>query len=176
DWGETTADRIETLEHVLAHEAFHAGMREVEPDLPGWKSSEPAAADTGSWGGNSGGAAADIAQVTRVMLDEGIAHYIDWQDRPGADSLFTWTPSARESHAFEQLATAIRRLKAPGDEADRLEVVGLAGNGPLWSKYGAISGMFAAHRIEMARGHAALRRVVAAGPVAFIRAYREVAV
>src|SRR5262249_61837192 len=122
-YGETTADRIETLEHVLAHEAFHAGMREVEPDLPGWKSSEPAAADTGSWGGNSGGAAADIAQVTRVMLDEGIAHYIDWQDRPGADSLFTWTPSTRESHAFEQLATAIRRLKAPGDEADRLEGV-----------------------------------------------------
>jgi len=174
-YGETTADRIETLEHVLAHEAFHAGMREVEPDLPGWKSREPAAADTGSWGGNSGSAMADIAQVVRVMLDEGIAHYIDWQDRPGADSLFTWTPSTPEAHAFAQLATAIRRLKAPGDESDRLEVLQLAGNGPLWSKYGAISGMFAAHRIEMARGHAALRRVVAAGPVAFIRAYREVA-
>ena len=174
-YGETTADRIETLEHVLAHESFHAGMRQVEPDLPGWKSREPAAADTGSWGGNSGAALADIAQVTRVMLDEGVAHYIDWQDRPGADSLFTWTASMQESHAFAQLATAIRRLKQPGDESDRLEVLQLAGNGPLWSKYGAISGMFAAHRIEMARGHAALRRVIAAGPVAFIRAYREVA-
>jgi len=173
-YGETTADRIQTLEHVLAHETFHAGMREVEPDLPGWKSTEPAPADTGSWGGNGGGMA-DIAQVTRVMLDEGVAHYIDWQDRPGADSLFTWTPSMAETHAFAQLATAIKRLKQPGDEADRLEVLQLAGNGPLWSKYGAISGMFAAYRIEMARGRAALRMAVAAGPVEFIRAYRDVA-
>ena len=174
-YGETTRDRIETLEHVLAHETFHAGMREVEPDLPGWKSAEPAVADTGSWGGNTANAASDIAQVTRVMLDEGVAHYIDWQDRPGADSLFTWTPSMPETKAFAQLSVAIHRLKQPGDEADRLEVLQLAGNGPLWSKYGAISGMFAAHRIEMARGRAALRRAVAAGPVAFIRAYREVA-
>ena len=45
----------------------------------------------------------------------------------------------------------------------------------MWSKYGAISGMFAAYRIEMARGLAGLRGAVAAGPNEFLKTYREVA-
>jgi len=164
-YGATTSERLAELEHVLAHETFHAGMRQVDRNLPGWAAA-----------GGVGVSVADVAQVARVMVDEGVAHYIDWRDRPGTDSVFTWKPSGREAHAFAQLATAVRRLKDPrGQAADRLEVLQLAGNGPLWSKYAAISGLFAAYRIEMARGRAALRRAIVGGPVDFIRSYREVA-
>ena len=162
-YGATTSERLAELEHVLAHETFHAGMRQVDRSLPGWAV-------------QAGGVVPDVAQVARVMLDEGVAHYIDWRDRPGTDSLFTWKPSGREAHAFAQLATAVRRLNDPRSQGgDRLEILQLAGNGPLWSKYAAISGLFAAYRIEMARGRAALRRAVVGGPVDFIRLYREVA-
>src|SRR6185295_18769704 len=118
----------------------------------------------------------DFAYVRRTMLDEGLAHYIDWRERPGSDTLFTWKPSARETWAFSQLATACRRLTAPGTpQGDRIEVLQLAGNGPLWSKYGAITGMFAAHRIEAALGRPALREAIEAGPDEFLRTYSQVA-
>ena len=162
-YGDTTGERLETLEHVLAHEVFHAGLRQAEATLPGWT----------DYRDNS---LSDLAHVRRVMLDEGIAHYIDWRERPGSDSLFTWKPSSRETFAFSQLATACRRLKQPGAaRGDVIEVLQLAGSGPLWSKYGAISGMFAAHRIEMALGRRVLRQVIEGGPEEFLRTYRQVA-
>jgi len=162
-YGETTKERMETLEHVLAHEVFHAGLRQAETRLPGWS----------DYRDND---LSDFAYVRRTVLDEGIAHYIDWRERPGSDSLFTWKPSSRETFAFSQLATACRRLKQPGAaRGDLIEIIQLAGSGPLWSKYGAISGMFAAHRIEAALGRRVLRRVVEAGPDEFLKTYRQVA-
>lgn len=161
-YGATTGERLEGLGHVLAHEVFHAGLHQAEASLPGWAAyRDPSLSE--------------FAYIRRVMVDEGLAHYIDWRERPGSDSLFTWTPSARESLAFSRLASACRRLRQPGARADRMEVLQLAGNGPLWSKYGAISGMFAAHRIEMALGWRALRRTIEAGPDEFVRTYRYVA-
>jgi hypothetical protein len=56
-----------------------------------------------------------------------------------------------------------------------MEVLQLAATGELWTKYGAISGMFAAFRIEMALGLEGLREAVAAGPKEFLRIYSEVA-
>ena len=161
-YGNTTAERLETLEHVLAHEVFHAGLHQAEVMLPGWA----------DYRDNS---LSDFAYVRRVMLDEGIAHYIDWRERPGADTLFTWKPSSRETFAFSQLATACRRLRQPGAaRGDLIEILQLAGSGPLWSKYGAISGMFAAHRIEMALGKKVLRQAIEGGPNEFLKTYRQV--
>jgi hypothetical protein len=162
-YGPTTEDRMNGLRHVLAHEAFHAGLHQVEPSLPGWAPYR-------------GGPTSELAHVREVMVDEGMAHYLDWRTRPGSDSMFTWQPGARENFAFAQLAIACKRLRNPGaGRADKLELAQLAGVGPLWSKYGAISGMFAAHRIEMAYGRAALRRLVEEGPEAFLKAYARVA-
>jgi hypothetical protein len=100
---------------------------------------------------------------------------VDWRDRAGADTLFAWKPSANERRAFERLASALDRIRGAVTRGERVETVQLAGHGPLWSKYGAISGMFAAYRIEMARGLAGVREAVAAGPNEFLRTYREVA-
>jgi hypothetical protein len=162
-YGATMQERMEALGHVLAHEVFHAGLRQTEAQLPGWADyRDPSLSE--------------FAYIRKVIVDEGLAHYIDWHERPGSDSLFTWKPSAREAWAFSQLATACRRLKQP-DRArgDRIEVLQLAANGPLWSKYGAISGMFAAHRIEAALGRRALRQAIEDGPDEFVRTYRDVA-
>jgi len=162
-YGDTTRERLEALEHVLAHEVFHAGLRQAEAPLPGWADYRDASLS-------------DFAYIRRVMVDEGLAHYIDWRERPGSDSLFTWKPSSRETFAFSQLAAACRRLRQPGAaRGDLIEIIQLAGTGPLWSKYGAISGMFAAHRIEMALGRRVLRRAIEAGPDEFLRTYRQVA-
>jgi hypothetical protein len=162
-YGATTEDQLSSLRHVLAHETFHAALHQVEPFLPGWDNYQ-------------GVPKTEFAHVREVMIDEGMAHYIDWRTRPGADSMFTWQPSTRENYAFAQLAIACKRLKQPGgSRGDKLEILQLAGTGPLWSKYGAISGMFAAYRIEMAYGRATLRRVIEEGPEAFLRTYAQVA-
>jgi hypothetical protein len=161
-YASTTKERVDELEHVLAHEMFHAGVKILEPELPGW-------------GEGATRQDPDVAYIARIMLDEGIAHYVDWRDRAGSDTLFTWKPGVNERRAFERLATALDRIHLNPSREDRLEAVQLAGHGPLWSKYGAISGMFAAYRIEMARGLAGLREAVAAGPNEFLRTYQEVA-
>lgn len=162
-YGPDTRERMNALAHVLSHEVFHAGLHQVESRLPGWA----------AYGFTP---KSDYAHVREVMLDEGMAHYIDWRSRPGADSMFTWKPGARENYAFAQLAIACRRLKQPGTSRSlKVETLQLAGNGPLWSKYGAISGMFAAHRIEMALGRAALRRAIEEGPDEFLRVYADLA-
>ena len=157
-YGSTTKERVDDLEHVLAHEMFHAAMRNLESELPGWSRLVNSTQDP------------DVAYIARVMLDEGVAHYVDWRDRAGADTLFAWKPGANERLAFNRLDTALYRLTE-----NRVETLQLAGHGPLWSKYGAISGMFAVYRIEMARGLAGVREAIAAGPNEFLRTYREVA-
>jgi hypothetical protein len=162
EYGGNTEERAAVVERVLAHEAFHAALRQFEFGPPGWfRYHEPRNA---------------FDHIARVMLDEGVAHYIDWKGRPGADTLFAAKPGPRERRAFEQLALASRRLRDPYTDPDeRAEILGLAGTGPLWSKYGAISGMFAAWRIERAWGADSLRGVVQSGPLALLEGYAAVA-
>lgn len=160
-YGGNTRERVNALEHVLAHELFHAGMRIVEPGLPGWAPYRPPKNE--------------VAFIAKAMLEEGVGHYVDFRDRPGSDSLFTWKPSSRETHAFERLNAAIRHVRLADTRARRSEIAEMAVAGPTWGKYGAMSGMFAAHRIEAARGEDALRQAIADGPAEFLRVYRDVA-
>jgi hypothetical protein len=161
-YGASTEERARIVERVLAHETFHAAVRQIEYDRPAWhRYHEPANA---------------FDYITRVMLDEGVAHYIDWKGRDGSDTLFTAKVGGREKRAFEQLALACRRIRDPQtDPGERSEILGLAATGPIWSKYGAISGMFAAWRIERALGRDSLRAIVERGPQEFLREYGAVA-
>jgi hypothetical protein len=158
-----TRERVDALEHVLAHESFHVALRQMEAGLPGW-------------GGYGPRARSAFSHVARVLLDEGVAHYVDWRSRPGSDTLFTATPGARERRAFSQLQLAAKRLRERGaDSGAMAEILQLASTGPLWSKYGSISGMFAAYRIESRLGLDSLRAAVVGGPVEFLRMYGSVA-
>jgi putative zinc-dependent peptidase DUF5700 len=157
----TARERVETLEHVMAHEVFHACVRQIEPGLVGWSGFGPRATST-------------YGYLARVIVDEGVAHYIDWRSRAGSDTLFTRKPGAREKRAFSQLQLAVKRLHT-NDAGARSEILQLAANGPLWSKYGAISGMFAAWRIESRLGADSLRAAVVGGPPKFLTMYGTVA-
>jgi hypothetical protein len=158
----TAREQVDALRHVLAHEAFHAGVRQIEQRADGWKEFGPRATSANAY-------------VARVLLDEGVAHYVDWRTRPGSDTLFTPAPGPREKHAFSQLALAAKRLGQRSDPGARAEILQLASTGPLWSKYGAISGMFAAYRIESRLGPDSLRAAVIGGPRDFLRMYGAVA-
>jgi hypothetical protein len=162
EYGGNTEDRAAIVERVLAHETFHAALRQIEYGPVGWfKYHEPRNA---------------YDHIARVMLDEGVAHFIDWKGRAGADTLFSAKPGAREKKAFEQLALACKRLRDPyTDPGERAEILGLASTGPLWSKYGAISGMFAASRVERAWGADSLKGIVERGPESLLRAYAAIA-
>lgn len=161
-YGATAREQVDVLAHVLAHETFHAGLRQVEHNAPGWSGFGPRASSAN-------------AHVARILLDEGVAHYVDWRTRQGADTLFTATPGAHERRAFSQLALAAKRLSQHADPGARAEILQLASTGPLWSKYGAISGMFAAYRIDSRLGADSLRAAVATGPREFLRMYGSIA-
>jgi Putative zinc dependent peptidase (DUF5700) len=158
-----TPGRMAALEHTLAHEAFHAVLHQIRRIEPEWVEFRS-------------GPLIGVRHVAEVMVDEGVAHYVDQKDRPGADTLFTARPGGRERFAFSQLAIACRRFRqtSPGSP-QWWETLQLASSGPLWSKYGAISGMFAAFRIERAAGRDSLIRAIRRGPPEFLRLYGEVA-
>jgi hypothetical protein len=163
-YGANSTERVRTLAHVMAHEAFHSALGQRERLLAGWaKYQHPIRSP--------------LDYIARVMTDEGVAHWIDWGGRPDADSLFTMNvPGPREVKAFEALAIACRRVRdRDADFASRTELLQMASNGPLWSKYGAISGMFAAYRIESRLGLDSLRTAVTGGPAEFLRMYGRVA-
>ena len=131
-------------------------MRQMEGASPGWAGYGPRPRSA-------------YAYVARVLLDEGVAHYVDWRSREGSDTLFTAKPGARENRAFSQLQLAAKRLRERPDRETRDEVLQIASTGPLGSKYGAISGMFAAWRIESRLGADSLRAAVVRGTVDFLR-------
>ena len=155
-------ERVDALEHVLAHESFHAALRQVARGARGWASYFPRAVSANAY-------------IARILLDEGVGHYVDWRDRPGADTLFTPRPGKREKHVFSTLALVAKRLSRSEDPGARAELLQLASTGPMWGKYGAISGMFAAYRIESRLGVDSLRTAVAGGPREFLRMYRALA-
>ena len=162
NYGGSTEERMAIVERVLAHETFHAALRQLEFGQPGWRRYHDPM--------NT------FDYIARVMLDEGVAHYIDWKERAGADTLFAARLSSRERKAFDQLALACRRLRDPQTDPEaREEILGLAATGPIWSKYGAISGMFAAWRIERAWGRDSLRAAVVGGPRELRRLYATAA-
>jgi len=162
-YGASSRERLDTLAHVMAHEAFHSALRQREPVLEGW-AKYPL------------NARYPMGYIARIMADEGVAHWIDWQARPGADSIFTARPGAKETRAFDTLAKACDRIRnRDGDPVGRMEVLQGASNGPLWSKYGSISGMFAAYRIESRLGLDSLRAAVTGGPSEFLQMYGRVA-
>jgi len=163
-YGATTDERVATLAHVMSHEAFHSALRQREPALKGW-AKYPLSARS------------PLDYIARIMADEGVAHWIDWRERPGADSIFTSrVPGSREVKAFNQLAAACRKLRdRNADMGGRTEMLQMASNGMLWSKYGAISGMFAAYRIESRLGLDSLRTAVSGGPGEFLKMYGRVA-
>jgi hypothetical protein len=161
-YGGSTAERAAIVERVLAHECFHAALRQMEFGPPGWEQyHDPKNA---------------FDYIARVILDEGVAHYIDWKGRTGSDTLFATKVGVRERYSFDQLAIACRRIRDPNtDPGAREEILGMASSGPIWSKYGAISGMFAAWRIEHTLGRDSLRAFVERGPRDFMQAYARVA-
>ena len=158
NYGASTEERVAIIERVLAHETFHAALRQLEYGEPGW--------------GIYHNPMNTFDYIARVLVDEGVAHYIDWKEREGADTLFAAKLSTREKKAFDQLALACRRLRDPRtDPGSREEILGLAATGPIWSKYGAISGMFAAYRIEKAWGRDSLKAAIVGGPRVLRRLY-----
>lgn len=163
-YGATQKERVEVLAHVMAHEAFHSALRQRQPFLDGWSAYLP-------------NPRSPMDYIAKIMADEGVAHWIDWQTRPGADSLFVaGKVGSRETKSFNQLANACRRIRDRNvDPGGRTETLQMASNGPLWSKYGAITGMFAAYRIESRLGLDSLRAAVAGGPGEFLKMYGRVA-
>ncbi len=163
-YGSTPDEQVTTLAHVMAHEAFHSALRQRMGGLEGWVKypERPQSA---------------LDYIVRIVADEGVGHWIDWRERPGADSIFTAkVPGPREAKAFDQLALACKRVRdRNADAGGRTEVLQLASNGQLWSKYGAISGMFAAYRIESRLGLDSLRAAVTGGPGEFLKMYGRVA-
>lgn len=102
-----------------------------------------------------------VARLERLIVDEGIAHFVGFANDRGA-LLDTW--SERWPQAEDSLVKSIEFLNDPArTEAEKNLEIEKSSTGSFWSKPGAIAGMFRAAKLYREQGASGLARAVRAG-------------
>ncbi|MBI5473734.1 MAG: hypothetical protein HY961_15455 [Ignavibacteriae bacterium] len=156
-YGRTADERfIETL-CVVAHEVFHAAFGV-------YKNASP------TWSAYFASRESYLDRLLDLTQDEGIAHFLTFQQRSGGYLPPDWGAKIAASFAdFNRNAT---ELLSPRTSPSRASMIISSSNtSEYWKSYGAITGMFIARTIDQKLGRAALAETIANGPEDFYRKY-----
>lgn len=158
-YGQTVEEQLKVLNGILSHEIFHFLFANYKKQSPMY---------------NSGVDSSGIGKLFEVLLNEGIAHYIDKKSvlllEYGTNPKF----AEEEKQNIDRLNESFLQLAGNNlNEAQKLELLRKASVGKYWSKYGSISGMFMAYHIEKEKGRDALKKSIQKGPFYFIKQYLD---
>ena len=131
---------------VLEHETFHLLFHAYRDRAQTWTRWDPGASS--------------LASLQLVVLNEGIAHFVDRRDELVRDGF----PPERADTALTRLGEAAALLVGDADQDQAEALLRTANQGPYWDKYGSIAGMFFAHAVFEHGGLEALRDSVRCGP------------
>ncbi len=156
-YGRTVDERfIETL-CVVAHEVFHAAFGVYKNSSPAWSAYF---ASRGSY----------LDRLLNLTQDEGIAHFLTFQQRSGGYLPPDW--DAKIAASFADFNRNAEELLSPRTSPSRASMIISSSNtSEYWKSYGAITGMFIARTIDQKLGRAALAETIANGPDDFYRKY-----
>lgn len=157
-YGETAAEQARSAFGVLAHELFHVLFRRYrERDL--------------AWSRVARGAS-PRQELQVLVLDEGVAHFIDREQELLRDGF----PPERAGAALVALGQAWERLgHVAAGSAEAGEILDAANRGRYWDKYGSISGMLLAYGVFRAAGEEGIKEAVRCGPGRLLSLYARAA-
>lgn len=139
---------------VVRHETFHALFARYRRTAPTWRRSS---------------SSSPVQELMLLVLNEGVAHFADrrrWLLEHGL-------PKERGTRALERLARALeRQAQVEPGSAEARQIVGAAGEGPYWDKFGAISGMLLTLGVYRAMGVPGIRESLRCGPGRLVQLYR----
>jgi hypothetical protein len=142
---------------VVAHEVFHSAFGVYKDDSPVWRR---------YYESHRG----YLDQLLDLTQNEGIAHYLTFEQRTGGRLPVDWFHKVRAS--FEQFNEVADDLESEAMTPLRAgELIRQSNTSGYWESYGAITGLYIAREIDRELGRPALAETVAQGPADFYRKY-----
>jgi hypothetical protein len=156
-YGRTVVEQFLGILSIVAHEVFHSAFDLYKDGSPVWR--EYYETHHGY-----------LDQLLDLTHNEGIAHYLTFEQRTGGQLPRDWQHKARAS--FEQFSKAAAELESEGITASRAkELIQQSNTSGYWESYGAVTGLIIAREIDRVLGRPALAETVARGPADFYRKY-----
>lgn len=157
-YGPTTEQRLLGTLSTMAHEVFHAAFEAYQDSSDVWR----------AFHAGHRGFAARLLELTQ---NEGIAHYLSFEQR-GGNAPPDWDTRVRAS--MEEFNRSMAELLSPATSARRAgELLRSSNTSTYWESYGAITGLLIAREIDRTAGRPALVETLAGGPLVFFAAYER---
>jgi hypothetical protein len=160
-YGRTVDERFIGVLSVVAHEVFHAAFGVYKDESPAWReyySTRTSYLD-------------DLLDLTQ---NEGIAHYLTFEQRTGGYLPQDWNERVAASFAeFNRSAEELLSSRISPQRAHLL--ISTSNTSEYWKSYGAITGMFIARTLDAQLGRKALTETVATGVDEFYLQYISLA-
>jgi hypothetical protein len=154
----TSPERAASALGVLRHEIFHVLFARFRDQDPGWQS--------------LGSDLSPTRQLELILLNEGIAHWVDRRERLAREGF----PPERARAALSRLAEAFAKLAAlPEGSAEAQTILEAANQGQYWDKFGSIAGMLLAEGTFQSRREKGLREAARCGTGKLFAGYGEAA-
>jgi hypothetical protein len=156
-YGRTVDEQFIGTLSVVAHEVFHSAFGVYKDDSPVWRR---------YYESHRG----YLDQLLDLTQNEGIAHYLTFEQRTGGRLPVDWFHKVRAS--FEQFNEVADDLESEAMTPLRAgELIRQSNTSGYWESYGAITGLYIAREIDRELGRPALAETVAQGPADFYRKY-----
>ena len=156
-YGRDVDERFVGVLSVVAHEAFHAAFGVYKDESPKWREYY---ATHQSY----------LDELLDLTHNEGIAHYLTFEQRTGGNLPPDWDTKIAASFAeFNKSAEELSSSRISPQRAHHL--ISTSNTSEYWKSYGAITGMFIARTIDSKLGRKVLTETVASGATYFYRKY-----
>lgn len=159
NYGRTVEERFIGVLSLVAHEVFHAAFGVYQDNSPVWKEYRETHRTY-------------LDQLLELTQNEGIAHYLSFEQRTGGAVPRDWDARVRTSFSdFNANAEALLSTRLSPSRAG--EIIRASNTSGYWESYGAVTGLFIAREISNTLGRPALAETIARGPADFFAKYHR---
>lgn len=160
NYGRTVEERFIGVLSLVAHEVFHAAFGVYQDNSPVWREYR----DTHR---------TYLDQLLELTQNEGIAHYLSFEQRTGGAVPRDWDERVRASFG-EFNTNAEILLSGRVSPARAGEIIRASNTSEYWQSYGAITGLSIARQIDRVLGRPALVETITLGPADFFAKYHRI--
>lgn len=159
NYGRTVEERFIGVLSLVAHEVFHAAFGVYQDNSPVWREYRETHRTY-------------LDQLLELTQNEGIAHYLSFEQRTGGAVPRDWDANMRTS--FNDFNANAEALLSPRLSPSRAgEIIRASNTSEYWESYGAITGLFIAREIDRVLGRPALAETITLGPADFFAKYHR---
>lgn len=156
-YGRNVHERFVGTLSLVAHEVFHAAFGVYQDSSSAWREYRT-------------GHTSYLDRLLELTQNEGIAHYLTFEQRTGGETPPDWDLRVRTAfEEFNKNALILRSGRISVGHAQ--DIIRASNTSGYWESYGAITGLFIARYIDQTSGRPALGESLRNGPLDFFATY-----